>query len=286
MPKIAVIGGKNPHPDTFGRRQWLGPWAYHFMANNKKWPSGDTIPVNPVYSNQGIGRNGYWTEHGPTYYDIEGNNIHSQEGITVKQKSGAHTESRSALFIGCSPKDLNFKADPICPMFRSNNKGTPGIVAMSFDWDRYDRRDDSHRNRLWKVGFMIRDGENSVGFADCSYKASHEPPATGDLRIFDFRGSGSYQEQHGSVYCPVRYGDHEAYEKYRDVGAHNVVGVAIQYNKEGGFNPEQNTQTGSYITIRNLKFHTQDDKEVILPRKQVYPVHNQHPTGKAEIYTY
>ena len=133
---------------------------------------------------------------------------------------------------------------------------------------------------------MMRNGENSVHFADCSDRSSDNPPATGDLRIFSYRLPSDYSTQHGSVYCPVRIGDHEYYDKWIGVGVHNVVGVAVQYNKEGGFNPEQNTQTGSYMTVKNLKFHTQDDKEIILPRKQVYPVHEQHPTGKAEIYTY
>ena len=283
MTRIGVVGGQNPHPMTFGRRQWLGPYAHHFMGNNKSWPSGNKIPVNPTYG-QGAPMDGYWTEHGTGYWDITGNNIHSEEGITVTQKSGAQTESWDAVFCGCSPGQLSLSTDAICPIFPGNNYENPGFTAMSFDWERRCIRSSSHRNRIRKVGFMYRSGENSVRFHDCSFLDSHTPKATGDTRILSYRVSGDNQTQRGTIYCPVRQVDN--YPELKINGVHNVVGIGIQFVKEGGFNPEQSTQVGTYTTVKNLCFHTAGNKEIILPRKQVYPVHQQHPTGRDEIYVY
>ena len=283
MAKIGIVGGPNPHPETHGRRGFLGPLAYQLLGTNKKYPSGDKIPVNPVYSNQGIPMNGFWSEHGSGYWTVSGKSVFSSEGITMTQKSNANAESRDAIYVGVSPRDKNFKANAICPIFPGN--GTPGFVGISFDWERYDRRSDSHRNRIWKVGFTYRNGENSVAFVDCSSFSNHTPASTGDTRIFRFRQPGEYQTQSGSVYCPIRVTDNTD-QALADTGIHNVVGVAIQFNKEGGFNPEQSTQVGSYMTVKNLAIHTLGDKRLVIPRQQVYPVHLQHPTGRDEIYVY
>ena len=283
MAKIGIVGGPNPHPDTHGRSGFLGPLAYELLGTNKTYPSGNTIPVNPVYSNQGIPRNAYWSEHGGAYWEVSGKSVFSAEGITMTQLSGAKTESRTALYVGVSPKNKNFKVNAICPIFPGN--GTPGFVGISFDWERYDRRHDSHRNKIWKVGFIYRNGENSVAFSDCSSKTTYTPVPTGDLRIFRFRESGEYQTQSGSVYCPVRLTENTS-QDLADFGQHNVVGVAIQFNKEGGFNPEQSTQVGSYMTVKNLAIHTAGDKRLIIPRKQAYPTHLQHPTGRDEIFVW
>ena len=290
MAKIGTIGGANPKPETFGRRHWLGPLRWSFLGDNKQWSGahgdrqGETIPLNPVYG-LGIPTSVYWAEHGSSYYNITGDGVFYQSGVKLEMRDAAKNASHDAVFVGISPKNWNFAENPIAPMFPGN--GTPGITAISFDWERDDPRDntDKHRMYLYKVALIERLSDLTWRFRELSYKGSHSPAASGGLNIFRYRNAGEQAFQTGTAYCPIRM-DHYTNPPtaIQNNGLHNVVGIAIQFSKESGGNAA--SKSGAYIIVKNLRFHTKGNKEIIIPRQKIHPKFNQYPNGNYEFYTW
>jgi hypothetical protein len=291
MAKIGTIGGANPKPETFGRRNWIGRYNWVYPGNNKQWGgsvNGENIPLNPVYSSFGVPTSVYWTEHGESYFwgPDPGDTFFTQKGVKLQMRDAAKNASYDAVFCGFYPEKGDLLEDVCAPMFPGN--GTPGITGISFDWERDDERNnlDQHRMKLLKVGLVERTADFQWRFRDCSANSwKHSPPTQGGEMIFRYREPNESAHQTGHVYCPLRM-DHYTNPPtaIQNNGLHNVIGVAVQWNKESGGNAA--SKSGAYLRVYNMAFHTKGNKEIIIPRKKVHPKFNEYPNGNYEFYTW
>ena len=279
MPtKLMVIGGSNPDPQTFGRLPWLGPKVGIINGTGKRYPGNTSLPGGGYY-NAGPQRDEFWAEHSTSIYKIAGSSVFHTTGMGLEYAYTSTSNSWSSVFVGHDPVNINFGRDPMCQMISG-----AGITGITFDWERYQGGPvDEHRFRLQKVGIMQRTGNSSYRFHDMSFMASACPnKPTGDIELFSFKNPAHSKNQYGTIHCEVF--DRGDNTWFVNNGINYVCGLGFQFQKESGSHLEKHTN--AKILIKNFRFHTYQNKQVILPRKKVYPFYGEMPDNKYEFYTY
>lgn len=279
MPKLAVIGGSNPHPENFGRRNWLGPYRWGIKSGNIILPGAAGIPAKPVYQ-LGPDPNEIWCDNGAKFWNTttgQNGTIFNGEGVTWTTTSDAHQQDFTGAFVGCMPWDIDFSRDAYSQIIDSGN----GITGISYDWKKYDwSNGEDHMINMHKISLMYRSSKYAYKFVDLT--ALHENGAVGDRYLFRAKKPTEANTMQGHFYQPLQ--PVHAPEHLKKNGVSHVCGIAFQLHKYKGGNWRPNT--GFYMRIRNLRFHTKNNREIILPKKKKYPEYGQMPGNRYEFETY
>ena len=279
MPKLAVIGGANPHAANFGRAHWMGPYRWATKGGNVVYPGGGKTPAKPKYQ-WGPEANEIWCDNGTKFWEAttgQNGSIFNGEGVRWTTTSDAHQQDFTASVVGCAPWSIDFSRDSYSQMIDTNN----GITGISFDWKKYDRTNgEDHMIQMWKISLMYRSSKYAYKFVDFSFL--REAGAVGDNKLFYPKKPTEASTMQGHIYMPLH--PSRVTQQQKNNGVNHVCGLAFQLHKYKGGNLWPYSQ--QYMIIMNLRFHTKNNREIILPKKKVYPEYNQMPGNKYEFYTY